>query len=106
MAGNHLILSHVRNQMKKTGIPPMRWLGLGIGVLGVLTWFIGAYQIGLIGYLGDSFAAPLSESLPEMAALQPQRDMGGLLIKGGLGSAILIAGTALIYWSASIIRKN
>ncbi len=89
------------------GIPAMRWVGLGIGLLGVAAWAIGAWQIGLIQYLAhQAFGASWSAWAIDAATLQHNRDVGGLLLGGGWGAVILVAGTALVYWSASIIRKH
>lgn len=85
----------------------MRWIGLGVGVFGVMTWVIGAWQIGLIQYLAQQ---TLGVSWPawawDAATLQHNRDVAGMLLGGGLGSAMLVAGTAFVYWSAAIIRKH
>jgi len=93
------------------GIPATRWVGLGIGLLGVAAWAIGAWQIGLIQYLAhQTFGASWSAWLWGAATLQHNRDVGGIAIRGvldgGWGAALLVAGAALVYWSASIIRKH
>jgi hypothetical protein len=85
----------------------MRWVGLGIGLLGVAAWAIGAWQIGLIQYLAhQTFGMSWSAWIRDVVTLQQNWDMGGLLLGGAWGTALLVAGMALVAWSASIIRKH
>ena len=85
----------------------MRWVGLAVGIVGVFLWALGAWQIGLLQYvLHHTFGLSWSEWLANTATLQSNRDTGRLLLGGGWGSLILVAGTGLVYWSAAIIRKN
>lgn len=90
-----------------SGIPKMRWVGLGVGLLGVTAWAIGAWQIGLAQYLAhQTFGVPLSAWAWDAATLQHNRDVTGILLGGGWASAILVAGTGIVAWSAAIIRKH
>ena len=89
------------------GIPAMRWVGLGIGLIGVAVWAIGAWQIGLIQYLAhQTFGVSWPAWAYDAITLQHNRNVRDLLLGGGWGAVILVAGTALVYWSASIIRKH
>lgn len=85
----------------------MRWVGLGVGIFGVAAWAIGAWGIGLIQYLAhQTFGVTWPAWISDAATLQRNRDVAGILLSGGWGSALLVVGTGLVYWSAAIIRKN
>lgn len=90
-----------------SSIPKMRWVGLGVGLLGVTAWAIGAWQVGLAQYLAhQTFGVSWPDWIWNAATLQHNRDTAGILLDGGWGSALLVAGTGLFCWSAAIIRKH
>lgn len=90
-----------------SGIPKMRWVGLGVGVLGVTAWAIGAWQIGLAQYLAhQTLGASWPAWISDAATLQHNRDVAGILLGGGWGSALLVAGTGMVAWAAAITRKH
>ena len=90
-----------------SGIPKMRWVGLGVGLLGVTAWAIGAWQIGLAQYLAhQTFGVSWCAAIYDAPTLQHNRDVASILLGGGWGSALLVAGTGIVAWSAAIIRKH
>ena len=113
-----------------SSIPKMRWVGLGVGLLGVTAWAIGAWQIGLIQYLLEGL-----EPMWTWTTYMPHPGKGILFAGDGIsgkglvglmsvlgrplydgllegnwsaiwGQILFFAGVGLVYWSAAIIRKH
>jgi len=105
-------------------IPPMRRVGLGVGILGATALVIGAWQIGLIQYLAEGlepmWTAYVTGKMPQPAK-GGGKGLQGLMaviigpLYDGLfegnwsaiwGQILFFTGVGLVYWSASIIRKH